>query len=204
MIKLLQYRAALVTVMFGLFGGAISNFLVIEEYSWIYFGLASILGLTVNLLVSFLLKSRWSKGIKNNIKMVCIFLFTAMVVNLYMHTKFFLERTFAYRDFNNEVTYYVKGTEYTSLAKAFKLANPQIESDADLIMEGFGSPLEKGKVWTEASIIESWLKLISSYALFIIFFVALISILIEVLMGQYGKTTAKSMEIISGKSTDEG
>lgn len=200
----MQYRAALVTVMFGLFGGAISNFLVIEEYSWIYFGIASILGLTVNLLVSFLLKSRWSTGIKNNIKIVCIFLFTALVVNLYMHTKFFLERTFAYKDFNNEVTYYVKGTEYTHLAKEFKLANPQIESDADLIMEGFGSPLEKGKVWTEASIIDSWLKLISSYALFIIFFVALISVLIEVLMGQYGKSTAKSMEIITGKRVEEG
>lgn len=200
----MQYRAALVTVMFGLFGGAISNFLVIEEYSWIYFGIASILGLTVNLLVSFLLKSRWSTGIKNNIKIVCIFLFTALVVNLYMHTKFFLERTFAYKDFNNEVTYYVKGTEYTHLAKEFKLANPQIESDADLIMEGFGSPLEKGKVWTEASIIDSWLKLISSYALFIIFFVALISVLIEVLMGQYGKSTAKSMEIITGKRVEGG
>lgn len=197
MIRLLQYRAALVTVMFGLFGGAISNWLVIEEYSWLYFGIASILGLTVNLLVAFLLKSKWSKGIKNNIKLVCIFLFTALVVNLYMHTKFFLERTFAYKNFDDEVVYYVKGTEYTPLAKAFKLANPEIVSDADLIMEGFGSPLEKGKVWTEASIIESWLKLISSYALFIIFFVGLVSVLIEVLTGQYGKSTAKSIEKIS-------
>ncbi len=42
-----------------------------------------------------------------------------------------------------------------------------------------------------------------SYALFIICFVALISVLIEVSMGQYRRTTAKSMEIISGKSIHE-
>lgn len=194
MIKLLQYRAALVSVLFGLFGGAVSNLWVIEEISWLYSGIASITGLSVNLLVSFLLKGKWTRIMKNNTKLACIILFIALVGTLYLQTKYFLERTFAYQDHDNVVTYYVKGTEYTPFAKAFKLANPEIVSDADLIREGFGSPAEKGKVWTPDSINDSWLKLISTYTLFVIFFVSLISILIEVLVGQYGKATSKSIE----------
>lgn len=200
MIKLLQYRAALLTVLFGLFGGAISKLLVIEEMTWYYTSLASIIALVVNLLVSFLLKGRWNKTRKNYIKVTSVLFFIALITTLFLHTKYFIEGTFPYKGYDDKVSYYVKGNEYTSIAKQFKGERPDIESDADLIREGFGSPAEKDKVWTAQSINANMLKLISTYSLIIIFFVSLISMLIEVLMGPYGKSTGKSIESIDGKS----
>lgn len=194
MIQLLKYRAALLGVLFGLFGGAISQLLAIEEMTLYYTALASIIGLVVNLMVSFMLKGKWNARMKNTIKITCAFFFVALVVTLFMHTKFFIEGTFSYQNFENEVRYYIKGSEYTAVAKKFKEENPYIESDEDLIREGFGSPEEKGKVWTQESINNNWMKLLTTYCLIIIFFVSLISILIEVLMGKYGKTTGKMIE----------
>lgn len=196
MIKLLQYRAALLAVLFGLFGGAISKLLVIEELTGYYTALASVIALVVNLLVSFMLKGRWSTKLKNNVKKICLFMFIGLVGFLYMHTKYFIEYTFPYADFENNIGYYVKGSEYTRTAKIFKEQHPYIESDGDLVREGFWSPEEKGKVWTQDSIDKNWLRLILSYSLVVIFFVGLISILIEVLVSQYGKSTEKLLEPI--------
>jgi hypothetical protein len=196
MIKFLQYRAALLTVLFGLFGGAISQMLVVVDLAWLYPAIASIIALTVNLMVSFLLKGKWDKKMKNIIKITCTILFIAFVTSLYLHTKFFIENTFASSNFDGEVTYHVKGDEYTSAAIEFKQAHSYIESDDDLVREGFGLEDGKKKVWTKGSIVKNQVKLISTYILTIIFFVGLISILIEVLMGHYGKSTRKTIEAI--------
>ncbi|MBD8489938.1 hypothetical protein IFO69_14370 [Echinicola sp. CAU 1574] len=196
MIKLLKYRAALLGVLFGLFGGAISQLLAIEEMTLYYTALASIIGLVVNLMVSFMLKGRWSTKMKNTIKVVCVILFVGLVATLFLHTKFFIEGTFSYSDFEDKVSYYIKGSEYTNVAKKFKEENPYVESDEDLISEGFGSPEERDKVWTQESINRNWMRLLTTYSLIIIFFVALVSILIEVLMGKYGKTTSKMIETV--------
>lgn len=194
MIRLLHYRAALISVLFGLFGSALSKLLVIDEMTWYYTALASLIGFVVNLLVSFLLKGRWSKNRKNYTKGICILFFFGLISTIYLHTKFYIEGTFPYSDYEDKVTYYVKGTVYTPMALKFKQENPYIISDANLIREGFGSPLEKDKVWTEESINQNKLKLISSYSLIVIFFVSIISILIEVLLMHYNKTTTKTLE----------
>ncbi|WP_194973115.1 hypothetical protein [Aquiflexum lacus] len=194
MIKLLKYRAALIGVLFGLFGGGLANLLAIEEMALYYTSLATMIALVVNLLVSFLLKGKWNLKIRNQLKYISVGLFFSLIVILITHTKFFLEGTFSYSDFDNNTSYHIKGSEYTQLAKKFKLENPYIESDNDLIREGFGSPEEKGKVWTQDSINQSWLKLLITYSLMVVFFVGLISILIEILMSKYEKTTRKSIE----------
>ncbi len=199
MIKLLQYRAALLAILFGVFGGALSQLLAIEEMTLYYTALAGIIGLVVNLLVSFLLKGRWNIKMKNTIKLACVGMFVAMIITLFMHTLFFLEGTFPYRDFEDNVTYHIKGDEYTAVAKSFMEENPYIVSDEDLIREGFGSPSEKGKVWSQSSINKSWLKLLSTYSLLVIFFVGLVSVLLEILMGRYEKSTSKSIEKIPTK-----
>jgi hypothetical protein len=198
MIKILHYRAALISALFGLFGSALSKLLVIDEMTWYYTALASLIGFVVNLLVSFLLKGRWNKGMKNYTKLVCLLFFLGLITTVYMHTKYYIECTFPYSGYDDKLTYYVKGTEYTPMAIKFKQENPHIVSDADLIREGFGSPSEKEKVWTEESINNNKLKLITSYSLIVIFFVGIISILIEVLMGHYNKATTKTFEPVSG------
>jgi hypothetical protein len=197
MIKFLHLRAALISVLFGLFGGALSKLLVIDEMTWYYTALASLIGLVVNLLITFLLKGRWNKNMKNYTKLVCILFFFGLITTVYLHTKYYIECTFPYSGYDDKPVYYVKGDEYTPLAKEFKQKNPHIISDADLIREGFGSPSAKEKAWTEASINKNKLKLITSYSLIVIFFVSIISVLIEVLMVHYNKATTKTFESVS-------
>lgn len=193
MIILLKYRAIFIGLLFGLFGGALTKLLAIDELAFYYTALASIIAIVVNLMVSFMLKGKWNTHVKYSVKAVCIFLFLALIIALYSHTNYFLRGTFPYRDFEDQVSYYIKGNEYTPIAKKFIEENPYIQSDEDLIREGFGSPDEKDKVWTQASINSNWMKLLTSYSLVIMFFVALVSILLEILISKYGKSTKKIM-----------
>ena len=133
---------------------------------------------------------------KNHTKVACVLIFVVLIATVFLHTKFFIEGTFAYAGYDDQVSYYVKGDEYTAVARKFKEEHPFIESDSDLIHEGFGSPAEKGKVWTKESIQKNMLRLISTYSLIVIFLVSLISILIEVLMGRYAKSTEKTIEAV--------
>lgn len=196
MIKFLQYRAAFLTVLFGLFGGAVSKLLVIDDFTWFFPAVASLIALTVNLLVSFLMKGRWEKKLKNHIKITCVLLFIAFMTSMFFYTKFIIEDTFATLDFDGKVTYHVKGDIYTDAALEFKKKFPYIESDDDLVREGFGLVGGKNKVWKSESIKKNQFKIGFTYILTIMFFVALISILIEVLMGVYGKSTRKTIEDI--------
>lgn len=193
MIILLKYRAIFIGLLFGLFGGALTKLLAIDELAFYYTALASIIAIVVNLMVSFMLKGKWNTHVKYSVKAVCIFLFLALIIALYSHTNYFLRGTFPYRDFEDQVSYYIKGNEYTPIAIKFIEENPYIQSDEDLIREGFGSPDEKDKVWTQASINSNWMKLLTSYSLVIMFFVALVSILLEILINKYGKSTKKIM-----------
>lgn len=193
MIILLKYRAIFIGLLFGLFGGALTKLLAIDELAFYYTALASIIAIVVNLMVSFMLKGKWNTHVKYSVKAVCIFLFLALIIALYSHTNYFLRGTFPYRDFEDQVSYYIKGNKYTPIAIKFIEENPYIQSDEDLIREGFGSPDEKDKVWTQASINSNWMKLLTSYSLVIMFFVALVSILLEILISKYGKSTKKIM-----------
>ncbi|MBC7913121.1 MAG: hypothetical protein H7Y07_03265 [Pyrinomonadaceae bacterium] len=192
MINLLKYRAALIGIMFGLFGGGLSKLLVIDEMSGYYTALSSLLALIISLLISFLLKGRWNRHVRNNIKIISIVLFAGFIYSIYLHTILFTEGTFRFKSFEGNTSYYVKGDVYTFVALAFKKNNPQIISDEDLVREGFESPDEKGKIWTPKSIRKSLIKLISSYSLVVISFVSIISILMEVLIGHYKHSTLKT------------
>lgn len=191
MIKLLKYRAALISVLFGLFGGALSKLLVIDEMSGYYPALACLIGLVISLMISFLLKGKWNRSLRNNIKLISVVLFTGLLASIYLHTKYFIEATVPIRDFEGKTSYYVKGYEYSALAKKVKGLHPEIISDADLITEVF-SPDEKDRIWTPESIQENLLKLITSYCILIIFFVTITSVLMEVLVGHYARSTLKT------------
>lgn len=196
MIKLLQYKAALIGVLFGLFGGGLSKLLDIDEMASYYPAVTGIIALIVNLLVSFLLTGRWSRALKNNVKIICLLLFTALTITLFVHTQYFLKCTFPYNDYSQKQSYYVKGDQYSTAAIKFKKEHPYIQSDSDLVREGFGSPENKGLVWTPESINKNTLSLITSYSILVIFVVGLTSVLLEVLIGHYKKSTTRNIESI--------
>ena len=192
MIEFLKSRAALIGALFGLFGGVLSKLLVINEMSSYYSALASLLSLIISLMVSFLLKGKWNRALRNKLKLISLALFTGFIASIYLHTMNFKGSTFPFTDFQGNTQYYIKGDVYKPAALEFRKENVQIDSDGDMIREGFGSPDEKDKAWTQKSIDDNELKLVFSYSLVILFFVSLVSVLIEVLVGHYHKFTLKT------------
>jgi hypothetical protein len=75
-------------------------------------------------------------------------------------------------------------------ALEFKKNNPGI-SDDDLIKFGFLNPDLKKWVWSEESINNNILWLIMGYCIIVILFVALISLISEILTFQYTKSNKK-------------
>ena len=160
MVTFLKLRVVFITLLFGLFGGALSYLLKIDEMQSYYPSLAALIALCVILMISFLIKAK------------CI------------------NSVFKYRDFNGDVSYYVKGRVYTEAAIKCRKDHPKITSDAAMMVACFESPEEKTEAWTEESINNNIFLLITSYCLVIIFFVGTVSLLTEILASKY--TSKKS------------
>ena len=194
MIQLLKYRVLFITLLFGLFGGALSLLLKIDEMQAYYPALASLIALCVSLLISFLIKSRWNTHFRNKLKLVATVLFVFFLIAAALHTSYFLNNTFKYEGFGGKTAYYVKGSVYTPAALKCRKDHPVITSDAamlELCFEGTGG---KGQAWTEQSINNNVLTLIVSYCTVILFFVAVVSLLVEILVLKYDKSNKKLMK----------
>lgn len=178
-------RVIFITLLFGLFGSALSYLLKIDELQSYYPGLASLIALCVSLLISFLIKGKWTTAFRNKIKGVAAILFTLFIIAALLHTYFFINSVFKYEDFNGNVSYYVKGNVYTQAALKCRKQHPEINSDAAMMVSCFESPEQKTEAWTEESINNNVFKLIISYCAVIIFFVATVSSLTEILASKY-------------------
>lgn len=188
MLVLLKLRVAFITLLFGLFGSALSLLLKIDELKNYYPALAALIALCVSFLISFLLKNKWNISFRNKIKKIAFLLFVLFLISSFIHTYFFINSVFKYKDFSGNISYYVKGSEYTQAAIKCRKEHPNISSDAAMIVNCFESPEEKTEAWTEESINRNTLLLIISYCFVIIFFVGTISLLTEVLASKYSKS----------------
>lgn len=207
MIKLVKYRAALITVLFGLFGAGLSSLLKIDDLKTIYTAISLLISLVISLLVSFLLKLKKTKKTRNNIKLISLFLMLFLLVSIFMYIKAYNTRTFSYRDNNTrELTYYVKGTELQP--KAVFISDMYLKqegkriSDEVLVLK-FGGPLHADDAWTPDTIKSNRFYLIVNYICIIIFFVSIVCLLIEVLVVWYPKSTAKAIEETDEKKIED-
>ncbi|TAL44339.1 MAG: hypothetical protein EPN92_08985 [Chitinophagaceae bacterium] len=191
---ILQYRVAFITALFAIFGGALTLLLQIDEMETYYRSLAPLLALVVSLFISFMLKMKWSTKARNFLKVIISVLFGLLLIAVYMYTKFFLKATFPFRDSEDKVAYYVKGDKdsYTQVATDFRKKNPGITSDAEMIRMGFEGPHNKRYAWTEESISNNILWLITGYCIVVILFVGAVSFLSEILSLKYPKSTKRS------------
>ncbi len=193
--KLLKARVLVITALFGLFGFALPKLLEMDELQSYYNALTPLLALVVSFLISFMLKAKWSIKLRNTLKMISVLVFVLLLGIVFLHTHLYIKDTFRYSDFEGNVgTYYVKGNVYTARAKQFLSEHPEFESDSELVKEGFGGPEGKNLVWTQESINNNILWLITSYSLLVIILVALLSMILEILVLNYSKSNKKLME----------
>jgi hypothetical protein len=190
---ILKYRVVFITALFAVFGSALTLLLEIDEMENYYRSLAPLLALVISLFISFMIKMKWSVKTRNRLKITISVLLGLLLVAVFMYTRFFLKATFPYRDAENKVAYYVRGDKnsYTQLAIDFRKKNPAITSDAELIRLGFEGPHNKRYVWTEESISDNVLWLITGYSIIVILFVGMISFLTEILALQYARSTTR-------------
>ncbi len=190
MVAFLKLRVVFITLLFGLFGGALSYLLKIDELQSYYPALAALIALCVSLLISFLIKGRWTVVFRNKIKKMSAILFSLFLIAAFIHTYLFINSVFKYKDFTGEVSYYVKGSVYTEAALKCKKDHPKITSDAAMMYACFESPEEKTEAWTEESINNNVFMLIVSYCAVILFFVGTVSLLTEILASRYSSKKA--------------
>ena len=189
MVTILKYRVAFITLLFGLFGGALSLLLKVDELQNYYPSLAMLIALSISLLISFLIKAKWNVSFRNTLKKVATILFLLFLVAAFFHTYFLINSVFKYKDFDHNTSLYVKGSELTAAAIKCRKDHPTITSDAAMMTTCFEGPESKADAWTQDSINNNIMKLIISYCMVILFFVSTISLLAEVLSSKYTKTT---------------
>ena len=188
MITILKYRILFITLLFGAFGGALSLLLKIEDLKTYYPSLAILIALSVSLLISFLIKAKWSTRLRNKLKVIVAIVFFLFLGTAFLHTYYIIDKTFEYRNFE-EVNRYVKG-DYSAIAKQYKSQHPTL-TDEEALYNDFGGSGGINIYWTKESVNKNILILIITYSMLILFFVACVSLLTEVLAGKYSKSSKR-------------
>jgi hypothetical protein len=195
-IKFINAQALIVTAIFGLFGGALTNFLGIRELTLRYISIASLLGLVLILLINLLLKVSKKASVKLILKLIATLLFVFLVISFFRYDRIFGDTTFEYTDLDSVKTNFIKGTEKglqqgaSEFIERFKKDHGRIPADQELI-DNAGGIYEKGdinsitKVWTPASILSNKRILIQSYILMAMLFLASIYFITEVILNFY-------------------
>lgn len=188
MVTIIKYRILLITVLFGAFGGALSLLLKIEDLKSYYPSLAILIAFSVSLLISFLIKAKWSTHLRNQLKVIVAIVFFLFLATAFLHTYYIIGKTFEYRNFD-EVDRYVKG-DYSAAALTYKKKHPDL-TDEEALYDDFGGVSGISIYWTPQSVNKNILILIISYCMVILFFVACVSLLTEILAGRYSKSSKR-------------
>lgn len=195
-IKFINAQALIVTAIFALFGGALTNFLGIPELTLRYMSIASLLGLVLILLINLLLKVSKKASVKLILKIIAILLFVGLVISFFRYDRIFGDATFEYTDIDSIKTNFIKGTEKglqqsaSEFLERFIKDNGRIPTDHELL-DNAGGIYEKAginniaKVWTPASILSNKRLLIQSYILMAMLFLASIYFITEVILNFY-------------------
>ena len=195
-LKFINAQALIVTGIFGLFGGALTNFLGVPELKLRYMSIASLLGLVLILLINLLLKVSKKATIKLILKIIATVLFVVLVISFFRYDRVFGDATFEYTDIDSIKSNYIKGTgnglqqSASEFLDRFKKDNGRIPTDQELL-DNAGGIYEKAginntaNVWTPASILSNKRLLIQSYILMAMLFLASIYFITEVILNFY-------------------
>lgn len=192
-IKFINAQALIVTAIFGLFGGALTNFLGIPELKIRYMGISCLLGLVLILLIKLLLKVSKRARIKLILKIIAVVLFVGLFISFFRFDGVFSDYTFEYRDIDSVSSSYIKGSDEGLQRSAkefivkFEKDEGRTPSDQELL-DNAGGIYEKAsinnihKVWTPVSILSGKKILIRSYIIMAMLFLASIYFITEVIL----------------------
>lgn len=192
-IKFINAQALIVTAIFGLFGGALTNFLGVPELKARYISIACLLGLVLILLIKLLLKVPKKARIKMVLKIIAVILCVGLFISFFRFDKAFSDYTFEYTDADTVSSRYIKGSDEGLQQGAkefivkFEKDNGRIPSDQELLDEAGGIYEKAGinhiqSVWKPASVLAGKRILIRSYIIMAMLFLASIYFITEVIL----------------------
>jgi heme/copper-type cytochrome/quinol oxidase subunit 2 len=204
--KFLNYRIVFITILFAAFGGILSSIMDIESIGkWSYAAIASLIALVTSLFISFLLKGNWKKMHKS-VQWISTLLFILFLISCFVFIWLFrFQLTFEMKEFDNSKTpadtsgiaatkmvRYIKGTHYTTNALNYIKDNPGAEKNPEELVNSFGGSRYIESVWDPESRNHAQFYLMLCYCVFVLLFVANVSLLCEVLVTKYKNKTPKA------------
>lgn len=191
-LDVLNNRVTYITIIFGLFGGALSFLLKIEDMKTYYPALASLIALVVSLLVSLLIKGKRDRKSRKRLNVWALILFILFLGFAALHTNYVITKTFEYQEFD-EANRYIKGN-YSQTALELKKKYSHL-SDSQILYQKMSGVDSIKQFWTPESVDMNVFILIATYCGVVLCFVAVITLVTELLAedktttkGQNGKT----------------
>lgn len=197
----LKYRIAFITILFTAFGGILSTIMNIDSIpNWSYAAIASLISLVLSLYISFLLKEPWTKKIKTRVRRISTMLLVAFVISCFVFIWLFrFQLTFevneydaahSFADTTSGIAYskpvrYVKGVYYTKDVRDTIKKDPDLARDPAALLKAAGGSKYIDFVWDKRSRDLAQFYLLLSYTVFVLLFVANVSLLCEVLTTKY-------------------
>ena len=200
----LKYRIQFITIIFAAFGGILSFIMDINSIQpWSYAAIASIIALVTSLLISLLLKGKWTKQMRKRVRGVSIVLFILFLFSCFLFLWLFrFQLTFEMKEINAfhtssdssginqpKIVRYVKGVYYTPEARKYLIDNPGEDINPSNMVKAFGGSSQIDLVWDKRSRDLAQFYLFLSYCAFLVFSVANISLICEVLVTKYSDKT---------------
>lgn len=199
---LTKYRLLFITLFFIVISFCISLLITIKELQTYFYVLSPIVGIVMTLVVGAIVQ-HWLKEIDlKRFAIIAGILLAAFIVAILFYSYLFNNTTFKFVDANDKASYYVKGNKssYSAAALDFKKTNPGI-SDDELIRLGFVNPEMKTWAWSESSIKQNVIWLVTGYCILVLIFSSLLAFLIEYLMMRNTKKVGRPFstnQIIAG------
>jgi hypothetical protein len=178
MTAILTKRVAFITLIFGAFGGALTLLLKIQEMQSYYPALGALIALLTSLLVSFLIIGKRNSKVMRQFKIAAALLFACFLACAVLHTRKVINHTFEYVEFD-ETNRYVKGN-YSDSGLAIKKRYPTL-NDEEILRQKMGGVDAIKIYWDASSVDNNVFLLILTYCGIVLFFVAAVTFLTEVL-----------------------
>ncbi len=177
--EILDARLAFLSLILTGGAAAISRIFIPEEIGWDITAIVWIFSLVFSLFVSALFRSRTKRKKKLIISGILIFL---VLISFGIYANRFLSLTCEKEIFSGDSTrvyHYIIGTTPTPDADTFIKYDPRLKDNACDLLDSFAN--EPHLVWTEKSINKSKKQLSFTYIIFVVFLVACITYLVEVI-----------------------
>jgi len=127
--------------------------------------------------------------LRNKLKWISFILFAFFIAAVTWHVNSYTNRVFRYSGFEQETSYLVKGNSYSRLGDSLQKQHAGM-LPGDILKDYLGGPEYNEQLWDD-SLKDNTLCILGTYCLVVIFFAAIVTLLLEILVNKYKSSHKK-------------